>query len=289
MRGLSLLLLPLFTVGGSCTGSAPPQAAQEAPVPLALDRTDLSIIGDAARVDTLDEGLFRRLVAAALGEPPLLLLPPTLRDGRLDVVGVLEPLPPGEPGAADGDARLTLEARLRARGLLEPVTTGVAAVGSGGDGAALRRLLERALADLNRGLRAAVGLLGAGEERLILALDSAEPDEQLLAARLLSEHRSRAAVPALGRLLEDPRPDVAEAAAGALAVIGDPAAVPLVIRAIRRGDLRSEVRAIEVMAAIGGAEAEAYLEMAAVGHEVEEVRRLSGTALGRLRSGGKRL
>jgi hypothetical protein len=44
---------------------------------------------------------------------------------------------------------------------------------------------------------------------------------------------------------------------------------------MRRRDLRSEVRAIEAMGHLGGAEAEAYLEMTAVGHEVPEVRILS--------------
>ena len=285
MRGPLLLLLPFLAAGGACTGSAPPKLAEEPPTRLTLDRTDLSIIGEAAEAYAFDDGAFHLLVATALGELPM--LPPALRDGRLDVVGVLEPAPVGPEGAIAGDARLTLEARIRARGLGEPVTSGVAAVGSGGDRAAVTRLLERALADLDHGLRTAAGLLGAGEERLILALDSAEPDEQILAARLLSERRARAAVPALGRMLEDPRPDVAEAAAGAMAAIGAPEAVPLLIRAIRRGDLRSEVRAIEAMAAIGGAEAEAYLEMTAVGHEVPEVRRLSEAALRRLRTGRK--
>jgi hypothetical protein len=282
MRGPALLLLPLLVACGACADPAPSPEQKEPPLPLVLDRTDLSLVGEAAETISLDDGAFRGLVAAALGELPM--LPPAHRGGRLDVVGVLEPSPADAEGAIAGDARLTLEARIRARGLGEPVTTGVAAIGSGSDRGAVTRLLERALVDLARGIRSQVDLLGAGEERLILALDSAEPDEQILAARLLAERRARRAVPALGRMLEDPRPDVAEAAAGAMAAIADPTAVPFLIRAVRRGDLRSEVRAIEAMAVIGGAEAEAYLEMTAVGHEVAEVRGISEAALRRLRS-----
>lgn len=286
------LLFGLLVACGGDRDDAPPAGSAGPPVPLRLERTAISVAGDAAIAGALDDALFGGMVVAALREPPA--LPPAWPDGRLDVVGVLEPVPEGTAGAAPGDARLTLEARIRARGLGDPVTAGVVALGSAGDREAVTRLLERALADLARGVRAQVALLHAGEERQVLALDSPEPDEQILAARLLSRRRSRAAVPALGRMLEDPRPHVAEAAAEALAVIGDPAAVPLLIGAIRRGDLRSEVRAIEALAAIGGAEAEAYLEMTALGHEVEEVRRISEAALGRLRdaaplSRGKRL
>jgi hypothetical protein len=46
---------------------------------------------------------------------------------------------------------------------------------------------------------------------------------------------------------------------------------------------RSEVRAVEALGRIGGEEAEAYLEMVAGGHQVEEVRRIARDALQRRR------
>ena len=93
-----------------------------------------------------------------------------------------------------------------------------------------------------------------------------------------------ASIEHIGKLLSDPRPEVAEVAAQSLAEIGDERAVPVLIKSIERGDLRSQVRAIEAMAVIGGEEAEAYLEMTAKGHEIEEVRTLSFAALKKIRS-----
>jgi HEAT repeat protein len=98
----------------------------------------------------------------------------------------------------------------------------------------------------------------------------------------LGQRKVRAAVPAIGDLLDDPREQVVEAAAEALAEIGDEKAVPFLVKGMRRWDLRSEVRAIEAMGHIGGEEAEAYLEMTAIGHEVPEVRILSKSLLQKL-------
>ena len=126
----------------------------------------------------------------------------------------------------------------------------------------------------------------AGLFRLLLQI--AFPDEQLFALRLLGLRKAREAVPAIGRLLEDPRIQVVEAAAEVLAEIGDERAVPFLVQGMRRRDLRSEVRAIEAMGSIGGKEAEAYLEMTAVGHEVPEVRALSKNLLKQMNHGRSR-
>ena len=77
--------------------------------------------------------------------------------------------------------------------------------------------------------------------------------------------------------------EVAEAAAVALGDMGDESAVPVLIQSMDPRSLRSEVRAIEAMARIGGKEARAYLEMTAEGHENSEVRELSEGALQRMR------
>jgi HEAT repeat protein len=110
----------------------------------------------------------------------------------------------------------------------------------------------------------------------------------VLALSLLGAAKTRVAIPAIGLVLKDPRERVAESAADALVAIGDESAVPILIGAIRRNDVRSEVRAIEAISRIGGKEARAYLEMTAFGHENSEVRALSQNALARMPSEGSK-
>lgn len=181
-----------------------------------------------------------------------------------------------------GEGALMLEARFAGSAAGVPIGATLVATGGTGTVDEARVLLDKGLRDLASALSALVRLAGGAREEWIRALNSAEPDEQLLAVELLRKNRVREAVPELGKLLTDPREPVSEAAADALVEIGDRAAVPLLIRSIRRGDLRSEVRAIEALGRLGGPEARAYLEMTAGGHEVEEVRRLSERALQRL-------
>ena len=186
-------------------------------------------------------------------------LPADLDGGRVDLGGSV---------LVEGDeARIMLEAELRAGGLGVPVRAGVLAAGSTSGDGALERLVEQGLSDLGAALGALIELTGAGPDRWLRALDSAEPDEQVLALRLLAHARSREAIPRIAELCSDPRTPVAEAAADALVGIGDRAAVPHLIQSIRRGALRSEVCVIEALAQLGGAEAQAYLEMTADGHE----------------------
>ena len=147
-----------------------------------------------------------------------------------------------------------------------------------------RALLESGMGDLARALGAMSEIATGGEEAWLRALQSAEPDEQILGIRLLGRKRVKGAAERLAALMSDPREQVAEEAAEALARTGEPGDVPLIIESIGKGDLRSEVRAIETMGKIGGAEARAYLEMTAFGHEVPEVRRVSADALKRMKS-----
>ena len=289
------LAAPLFALLAAaplagCSGSDEPATPSERTVPaarLALDETDLSAPGVPAAPS---EERFRALVTAALGEPPS--LPGEVAPGELDVVAVLEPAPAAEVAdgrAPDGGARasafaIVLEARIGVCGFAEPITAGVMAVGPAGDAAKAERLIANGLADLARAVRAHVELLGADRERVVRALHSAEADEQLLAIRLLRRARDARAVDAIASLLGDPRPHVAEAAAEAVGELGDASAVPLLVGSIRRGDLRSEVRALEAIARIGGPEAEAYVEMVAGGHEIGERRRMAADLLERMRA-----
>ncbi len=183
---------------------------------------------------------------------------------------------------AEAQGALALTARARVPGLPQPLTAAVAATGAGDTAASVGTLIDNGLNDLKTALTDLITLINSGEQRWLMALDSPEPDEQILASQLVGQHKVKAAIPPLGRLLTDPRMAVQEAASDALAAIGDQSAVPLLIKGIQRGNIRSEVRAIEAMGRIGGAEAQAYLEMTAVGHEIPEVRRLSQSLLERL-------
>jgi len=216
----------------------------------------------------------------ALATAAIEALPPLDLEGARPVVDVRGILDETDDGPA-----ILLEAKARGEGLPVPVEAGVVAKGGGtGDAKDALRLAEGGLEDLSGALGSMFRVCAGGEAAWIRALDSAEADEQILAARLLAHGKAGGAVVDLSRLLTDPREQVAEAAAEALSTIGDPKAVPYIIESIRRGDVRSEVRAIETMARIGGAEARAYVEMTALGHELPEVRRISKDALDRMKS-----
>ncbi|MDD5307115.1 MAG: HEAT repeat domain-containing protein [Deltaproteobacteria bacterium] len=216
---------------------------------------------------------FKDLVRGLAAKLPA--LPDWAGEGSLHVDGNLE--------VEKGEGRIVLAVRLKAPGLGFPVRADVAASGPAGDDGARALLIEKGMADAGKAMTELARLLAAREAELTKALQSPEPDVQILALRLLVRVKARGAIEPVAALIGDPRAPVAEAAADALAGIGDERAVPLLIRSIRRGDLRSEVRAIEAMGRIGGTEAEAYLEMTAQGHEVPEVRAVSRGMLEKLR------
>ncbi len=223
---------------------------------------------------TLSEQTFLSLAAQALGK-----IDKAVTQSAVAMIN-------GELAIEENKAALVLEARVEIEGLPFPLQTGVAATGSIAKDQTARALVERGLTDLALGIKGLFALLKADTAALMRALDSAEPDEQILALRLLGKAGARDAVPPIARLLSDPREQVSETAADVLVQIGDEKAVPLLIAGIRRGNLRSEVRAIEAMGRIGGKEAEAYLEMTALGHEVPEVRVLSQKLLEGLKRRG---
>ena len=144
-------------------------------------------------------------------------------------------------------------------------------------------LVARGLVDLKQAVSDLLHLVHAPPERLTEALAAAEPDIQIAATSVIGARRIREAVGPLCKMLGDPRDEAAEAAADALKKIAEPSDVSRIIASIERKNLRSEVRAVEIIGRLGGAEAEAYLEMTAVGHPIEEVRNLSVSLLKTLR------
>ncbi len=188
-------------------------------------------------------------------------------------------------GDSDGnETGIFVKAWIRSEDITVPITTSLVVTGPGSDSENLKKLSARSADELVGALEGLFRIYRSDSEIWIRSLESAEPDEQVLAMRLLAEKKVVSAVPGVAELLGDPREVVAEEAADSLVKIGDESAVPLLIESIRRGDLRSEVRAIEAMGRIGGSEATAYLEMVSQGHEMPEVRRMSSDALKRLHS-----
>jgi hypothetical protein len=194
----------------------------------------------------------------------------------------------GEMAVSESRGALALEVRIDTAEIPFPLTMTLAADADINGAQRLDALMRRGLADLASATQEMVRVAEGGEREWTSALSSAEPDIQILGARLLGVNRVKKAIAPVAALLTDPRDAVAEAAADALKRIGDKKAVPLLIRSIRRGDIRSEVRVIEAIGNIGGAEAEAYLEMTAIGHELAEVRRISKELLAGLRKEKKR-
>lgn len=195
----------------------------------------------------------------------------------------------GELGQLEGKGVLVLEAKVHLESLRTPVETSLLATALLEGDQTLERLLEKGIDDLASALKELIRVAEGDRKTWLRSLRSPEMDVQILAARLLGDAKQREAVAPLAELLSDPRERVADVAADALVSIGDPKGVPAIIQSITRGDLRSEVRAIEIIGKLGGEEAEAYLEMTAVGHELEEVRQISGELLGELRKAETRL
>jgi hypothetical protein len=272
-RALLILAVPsiaalLHACSAGDGGRAAPTAVSAGAVVFSPSAGSLAP-SDAKACERMAAEMIARLPKIAVAPSPS--GPPTV-----DVTGIWE--------NTGGEVVLSLEGKVRSSTLRVPVGTHVVASGRAGDRDGEIAIVSRGLGDLGRALGALFSLYGGDEAAWIRSLDAAEADEQVLALGLLGDARSRAAIPAIGRALKDPRERVAEAAADALVAIGDESAVPVLIGAIGRDDLRSEVRAIEAISKIGGKEARAYLEMTAAGHEIPEVRTLSQSALERMAS-----
>jgi hypothetical protein len=177
----------------------------------------------------------------------------------------------------DGDDLLFLSVHLEVLQTSVPLDTVLQA--AFGKGRPLPDVIRRGLNDAASAVLEMLHLVNAPPSRLIEALASSEADIQIFAAMLIGEKKVEGAGESLCRMLNDPKEEAADAAADALKKVGTTASVPLIIQSISKRELRSQVRAMEVIAAVGGSEARAYLEMTALGHEVPEVRALSQSLL----------
>ena len=119
---------------------------------------------------------------------------------------------------------------------------------------------------------------------LIADLGSPDPRLRDFAVRVLADRKNAAAVPALMERLKDPDREVAMKAVGALGSIGDPRAVPALIEMGQTRDPQFVIALVDVVAQLGGKDAEAFLFTVASGHPDEAVRRAAQEAQERLKA-----
>jgi HEAT repeat protein len=135
-------------------------------------------------------------------------------------------------------------------------------------------------AALDAALRDAVGALGAQidarhktDEALLKDLTATDARVRDYAIRVLADRRSPAAVPQLIARLQDPNPEVARRAAGALIAIGDRRAVTPLIDITRHRRAEDVGPILYAIASLGGPDAEAFLFTLESGAPDEETRR----------------
>lgn len=147
-----------------------------------------------------------------------------------------------------------------------------------------RDALDRALAQVVREARMLAGWATASDGTLEAALRSADEIEQDVAVRLLVQRRNRAAVPTLLKRLELDDIDRVREAVGQLVELRASEAVNRMIDATRRQGPVVAREIVFAVAAIGGDDAEAYLDLVASGHDDALVRAAAEAALRELRT-----
>ncbi|MFZ5445789.1 MAG: HEAT repeat domain-containing protein [Myxococcota bacterium] len=150
--------------------------------------------------------------------------------------------------------------------------------------AAIRDTFEQALAQAVREAAAGLSLADASSATLHEKLKDGDPAVRQAALRLLVARHDKAALPALLAQLTGDDLDVLRAVMGQLVELRAPEAVnPLIETATRRGPVfQREV--IFAIGAIGGPDAEAYLDLVATGHDDPLIRASAEQALSELRA-----
>lgn len=156
------------------------------------------------------------------------------------------------------------------------------------DAEAMEGALRSALGDaLRRAVREATQVLrldGAAPAELAKKLASGDPAEKAAAVRLLVRAQDEAALPSLLERLKGDDVDELREVMGLLVELRSPRAVnPLVEAARQRGPL-FEREVVFAVGAIGGSDAEAYLDLVATGHDDPVLRASAEQALAELRA-----
>ncbi|MCC6332362.1 MAG: HEAT repeat domain-containing protein [Myxococcales bacterium] len=280
VRRLGLIALAL--VAGSCSCSKRSHPVVEKISVDAFEGTDVVSMTQAQ----LKERLTARLEASHFtlreaGKP----LPEGVSPWTITLAaGLTEPEVDGEPASTvevllQVRQKGTLESfELRTRRTTAPVGNDVEAIQS-----SAREALDAALGQAVREARALIDLTALKDEQVAQQLTSSDDAVKSAAVRLLARrHDARALAPLLGRLETDDLTQIRETM-GLLIELGNPDAVPALINASRAKDNVVQREIVFALGAIGGDEAEAYLDAVATGHDDPLVRASAEQALGELK------
>lgn len=148
---------------------------------------------------------------------------------------------------------------------------------------AAREALDAALGQAVREARALIELADQKDDAIAAKLSDSDEAVQRAVVRLLARHHDARALPLLvARLDTDDLTQIRETM-GLLIELGDPAAVTPLINASRAKDNVVQREIVFALGAIGGDEAEAYLDVVATGHDDPLVRASAEQALEELR------
>jgi hypothetical protein len=149
--------------------------------------------------------------------------------------------------------------------------------------AAAVKALDLSLAEAAAEGRATIDLAKVSDEVLVPKVKDADAAVRSAAVRLLARRRNPAALaPLLERLSSDDL-TVLRRTIGLLVELKDPSAVPPIIEASRARNPTVQREIVFALAAIGGDEAEAYLDVVATGHDDELIKASAQKALSELR------
>jgi hypothetical protein len=150
--------------------------------------------------------------------------------------------------------------------------------------ASAREALDAALGRVVREGRALIELQAAREEVLVARLSQSDEATRDAAVRLLVERKSLKALPALLDRLKTDDLSALRAAMGLLVELRAPQAVNPLIEATKQRGPVVQREVVFAVGAIGGEDAEAYLDLVASGHDDALVRASAEQALKELRS-----
>jgi hypothetical protein len=150
--------------------------------------------------------------------------------------------------------------------------------------AAAVNALDLSLAEAAFEARATIDLATQPDDAVAKKLNDTDAPVRSAAIQLLARRRHPAVLPALIERLKIDDLGVLRRTVGLLVEIKDPSAVPAIIDASRAKNAVVQREIVFAIAAIGGDEAEAYLDVVASGHDDPLVRSSAEKALAELKS-----
>lgn len=266
-------LLAVVAAVAGCKKAAPPRADAAPPPPidaapwvtpsLVIDRVEVSL-GTIPETLVSSRELGRQLARCLIeAGDDVAALPGQVPAGRRPLPGAIA-LELDAATTPDGASRVvTLTAAVT---WIEPVALPaprfeLAAQGPIVDGradVATVAVLERLRAEACRGLSAQIELLTADE--LTPGLAAADPTVVQWTLALIAARRPPGVGAAVAALLDRP-PPVGDAALAALVALGDPATVPALTARVELGDAARLGATLDAVIAIGGPDAEAFLQV----------------------------